>query len=71
LLLDEPTASVDEVSEMQILDQLAPWLEGRTLVVATHRLAVLKWVERILVIDGGRIVMDGPKEQVLAQFGQK
>ncbi|MBK5416170.1 type I secretion system permease/ATPase [Pseudomonas sp. TH31] len=71
LLLDEPTASLDEVSETQILDQLAPWLEGRTLVVATHRLAVLKWVERILVIDGGRIVMDGPKEQVLAQFGHK
>lgn len=71
LLLDEPTASLDEISEMQVLDQLGPWLEGRTLVVATHRLAVLKWVERILVIDGGRVVMDGPKEQVLAQLGQR
>jgi ATP-binding cassette subfamily C protein LapB len=71
ILLDEPTASLDEFSEQQVLEHLTPWLEGRTLLVATHRLAVLKWVERILVIDGGRIVMDGTKEQVLAQFGQK
>ncbi|KIQ02653.1 ATP-binding protein [Pseudomonas fulva] len=71
VLLDEPTASLDEMSEMQILEQLTPWFEGRTLIVATHRLAVLQWVERILVIDGGRIVMDGPKEQVLARFGHK
>ncbi len=71
VLLDEPTASLDEMSEMQILEQLTPWFEGRTLIVATHRLAVLQWVERILVIDGGRLVMDGPKEQVLARFGHK
>lgn len=71
LLLDEPTAYLDEISEMQIIDQLHPWLEGRTLVVATHRMAVLKWVQRILVIDGGQIVMDGPKEQILEQFLKK
>jgi len=70
LLLDEPTASLDEVTETQVLDQLLPWLENRTLIVATHRLSVLKWVNRIVVIDGGRIFMDGPKEKVLAQFGQ-
>ncbi|WP_330565708.1 type I secretion system permease/ATPase [Pseudomonas yamanorum] len=71
LLLDEPTASLDDVSEMQVLDQLMPWLEGRTLIVATHRLAVLKWVDRILVVGGGRIVMDGSKDQILAQFPQQ
>ncbi|EPL05347.1 type I secretion system permease/ATPase [Pseudomonas sp. CF161] len=68
LLLDEPTATLDEVSERQVLEQLTPWLDGRTLVVATHRLAVLQWVDRVLVIDAGRIVMDGTKEQVLAHF---
>ncbi|QZI68269.1 type I secretion system permease/ATPase [Pseudomonas protegens] len=68
LLLDEPTAALDEVSERQILEQLTPWLEGRTLLVATHRLAVLRWVDRIVVLDGGKIVMSGTKEQVLAQF---
>ncbi|MCP1446038.1 ATP-binding cassette subfamily C protein LapB [Pseudomonas sp. GGS8] len=71
VLLDEPTASLDEISEQQVLNQLAPWLEGRTLLVATHRLSVLKWVERVLVIDGGRVVMDGTKEQVLSQLGHK
>ncbi|MFJ7142589.1 type I secretion system permease/ATPase [Pseudomonas protegens] len=67
LLLDEPTAWLDEVSERQVLDQLQPWLEGRTLLVATHRLAVLQWVDRVLVVDGGRIIMDGTKDQVLGQ----
>ncbi|RFD32550.1 type I secretion system permease/ATPase [Pseudomonas sp. GL93] len=71
VLLDEPTASFDDVSEQHVLERLAPWLEGRTLVVATHRLAVLKWVERIVVIEGGRIVMDGAKEQILAQLAPK
>lgn len=71
ILLDEPTAALDEFSEQQVLDNLAPWLEGRTLVVATHRLAVLKWVDRILIVEGGRIVMDGTKEHVLAQFAQQ
>ncbi|WP_421547145.1 type I secretion system permease/ATPase [Pseudomonas sp. QD4] len=71
LLLDEPTATLDEVSERQVLEQLKPWLDGRTLVVATHRLAVLQWVDRVLVIDAGRIVMDGTKEQVLAHFGNQ
>ena len=54
-----------------MLEQLTPWLDGRTLVVATHRLAVLQWVDRVLVIDAGRIVMDGTKEQVLAHFGNQ
>ncbi|WIE49833.1 type I secretion system permease/ATPase [Pseudomonas sp. GM17] len=71
ILLDEPTASLDDVSEQQVLNHLIPWLEGRTLLVATHRLAVLKWVDRVLVIEGGRIVMDGTKEQVLSQFDQR
>ncbi len=43
-------------------------LGQRTLVVATHRLPVLKWVDRIVVIDGGRIVMDGSKDQMLGKL---
>ena len=56
LLLDEPTAWLDDASERQLIDQLAPWLRQRTLVVATHRPAVLQWVDRIVVLDGGRVV---------------
>lgn len=69
LLLDEPTASLDEVSEQQLIQQLGPWLGNRTLVVATHRIPILQLVNRIIVLDNGRIVMDGPRDQILQQHG--
>ncbi|UUT23019.1 type I secretion system permease/ATPase [Pseudomonas sp. T8] len=65
LLLDEPTASLDEVSEVAIIERLKGWLGQRTLIVATHRYALLTLVDRIIVIEGGRIVRDGPKDVVL------
>jgi ATP-binding cassette subfamily C protein LapB len=65
LLLDEPTAAIDDVSEKQLIDNLKGWLGQRTLVIATHRRAVLELVDRIIVIHDGKIVMDGPKNQVL------
>jgi ATP-binding cassette subfamily C protein LapB len=65
VLLDEPTASLDEASERYVIDNLKRWLGARTLIVSTHRASLLALVDRIIVIDGGRIVMDGPKEQVL------
>ncbi len=67
LLLDEPTAWLDEASESRFIDSLQEWLAPRTLVVATHRPAVLKWVDRIVVVDGGRVVRDGPKDEVLVR----
>lgn len=69
LLLDEPTAWLDDASERQLIQQLTPWLRHRTLVVATHRPAVLQWVDRIIVLEGGRVVADGPREQLLAAGG--
>jgi ATP-binding cassette subfamily C protein LapB len=68
VLLDEPTASLDEASERHVIDSLKRWLGSRTLIVSTHRASLLALVDRIIVIDGGRIVMDGPKEQVLGTF---
>jgi ATP-binding cassette subfamily C protein LapB len=70
VLLDEPTASLDEASERHVIDGLKRWLGSRTLVVSTHRASLLALVDRIIVIDGGRIVMDGPKEQVLGTFAK-
>ena len=67
LLLDEPTAAIDDVSEKQLIDHLKTWLGHRTLVVATHRRAVLALVDRIIVVNDGRIVMDGPRDQILNQ----
>lgn len=65
IMLDEPTAWLDEVTEQQVIDGLAGWLGDRTLILATHRLASLRLVDRIIVVDNGRIVMDGPKDDIL------
>ncbi len=67
LLLDEPTAAIDDVSEKQLIDHLKMWLGHRTLMVATHRRAVLELVDRIIVVNDGKIVMDGPRDQILNQ----
>ena len=66
LLMDEPTSSMDAQSEMAFLRQLKEAAQGCTLVMVTHRPAVLELVSRIIVVDAGRVVMDGPKAQVLA-----
>lgn len=68
VLLDEPTASLDEDSERHFLQALKQWLGEKTLVVATHRLAVLELVTRIVVVDSGRVALDAPKEQALKKL---
>ena len=62
LLLDEPTASIDDVSEKQFIEHLKGWLGQKTLLVATHRRAVLELVDRIIVVNDGKVVMDGPRD---------
>jgi len=66
LLMDEPTSSMDAQSEMAFLRQLRDAAGQCTFVVVTHRPAVLELVNRIVVVDSGRMVMDGPRDQVLA-----
>jgi ATP-binding cassette subfamily C protein LapB len=66
LLMDEPTSSMDAQSEVAFLRQLRQAAQECTLVMVTHRPAVLELVARIVVVDAGRVVMDGPKDQVLA-----
>ena len=68
LLLDEPTASLDVASEQAVIAGLAEATRGKTLVVATHRLALLEIVDRVIWLEEGRIVADRPKADVLAQL---
>ena len=70
LLLDEPTGSMDHSSEEEIKRRLAVAGEGKTMIVITHRTSLLDLVDRIIVIDGGRIVADGPKAQVVEALRQ-
>lgn len=66
LLLDEPSAPLDDISERNLVANLGQWLNGRTLVVTTNRPGLLELVDRIVLIDGGRVALDGAKEAVLA-----
>ena len=71
LLMDEPTSSMDAQSELAFLRQLQGAAGGCTLVMVTHRPAVLELVSRVVVVDAGRVVMDGPRDRVLAALSGK
>ena len=66
LVLDEPTSAMDAASEERLIQRLLPVLQGKTLVLVTHRTSLLALVERVLVLDRGRLVADGPRDAVLA-----
>ncbi len=70
LLLDEPTASMDHSSEEEVKKRFKEFAQGKTVVLISHRTALLDLVDRIIVIDAGRIVADGPKDQVVAALRQ-
>lgn len=70
LLLDEPTASMDHSSEEDIKKRLMQYVQGKTVLLVSHRTSLLDLVERIIVMDGGCIVADGPKEQVIQALRQ-
>ncbi|MNZ86032.1 putative multidrug export ATP-binding/permease protein [compost metagenome] len=65
LLLDEPTSSMDNSSEEVLRSRLRDWSRNKTLLLITHRTAMLSLVDRLIVLDGGKIVADGPKEAVI------
>ncbi len=65
VLLDEPTAAMDEATERHFLTRFAEWSRGRTVVVATHRMRMLDLADRIIVVDGGQVVLDQPKDAAL------
>ncbi|SOY60649.1 type I secretion system permease/ATPase [Cupriavidus taiwanensis] len=72
LLLDEPSSAMDNRSEEQFKARLAAALGERTLLLVTHRGSLLSLVDRLIVMDQGRIVADGPKAEVLnALAGRK
>ena len=65
LILDEPTNSFDNTTESIVKKRLYEYTRDRTLLLVTHKAPMLDLVERLIVMDEGRIVMDGPKEEVL------
>ena len=70
LFLDEPTGAMDSHTEKLVVDRLREGLsEQQTLIVSTHRPALFSLCDRIIVMDQGRVVADGPKDKILAQRG--
>lgn len=65
LLMDEPTSSMDNTSEDLIKKALVPIVSHKTLLLVTHRASLLSLVDRLIVLDNGKIIADGPKESVL------
>ncbi|RWQ64326.1 type I secretion system permease/ATPase [Mesorhizobium sp.] len=66
VFLDEPSGSMDLASERQLIKQLKVAFDGNTtLIVSTHRYSMLELADRLIVVEQGRIVADGPKEQVV------
>jgi len=65
LLMDEPTNSMDHTSEERLKRNLVDYVKDKTMVLVTHRTSLLELVDRLIVLDAGRIMADGPKEQVL------
>ena len=71
LLMDEPTSAMDAGTETALIQRLSDETKGRTLLVVTHRPPLLQLVDRIILIEGGRAVLDGPRDDVLATLSGK
>ena len=70
LYLDEPTGAMDTQTESYFIEHLKSALApDQTLIVSTHRHQMLSIVDRLIVIDGGRIFADGPRDEILARLG--
>lgn len=65
LIFDEPTSAMDGQAENDLMARLKTELVGRTLVLVTHRPALLQLVDRVVVLDRGKVISDGPRDQVL------
>lgn len=65
LLLDEPTSAMDFSTEAHVTQRLADFAQGKTVLLVTHRTSLLAFVERVIVIDHGRVVADGPRDRIM------
>jgi subfamily B ATP-binding cassette protein MsbA len=70
LILDEPTSGLDAASERTVLDALESAARGRTTLLIAHRLTTVRLADRIIVLDQGRIVEEGPHQELLSRGGK-
>jgi ATP-binding cassette subfamily C protein LapB len=65
LLLDEPSSAMDFSTEAQVAAKLNAFSQHKTVVLVTHRTSLLSLVNRVIVVDGGKIVADGPRDRIM------
>jgi ATP-binding cassette subfamily C protein LapB len=71
LILDEPTNSMDNGTEAEVRRRLREFSRDKTLILITHKVPMLDLVERLVVVEDGTVVMDGPKEKILKALAQR
>lgn len=69
LIFDEPTTGMDNVLEQRVKDELKQYIKDKTFVMVTHRTTLLPLVDRLVLMDAGHIVLDGPRDAVLKKLG--
>ncbi len=70
LILDEPTASIDAVSEANIFNRIYKFIENKTVIIVSHRFSTVRNADRIIVLDKGEIVEDGSHEELMKNKGK-
>ena len=68
-MLDDPFGAVDRIDDEEILSAVRPLLRGRTVILATHRAALARAADRIVVLDAGRVVEEGTHADLVAKGG--
>jgi len=68
ILFDEPTSSVDSIIEHQFIENMKEYIQGKTVLFVTHKNSLLQLVDRIIILQQGEIIMDGPRDQILAEI---
>jgi ATP-binding cassette, subfamily C, bacterial LapB len=71
LLMDEPTSSMDTGTEAALIQRLGAEMKGRTVLVVTHRPSLLALVDRIIVVENGKVAADGPRDEIVARLQGK
>ena len=66
IMLDEPTNSMDRQTEKAFIDRLQDIVHDKTLIVVTHKTSLLQLVDRIIIVENGQIIVDGPKDDVFS-----